>query len=147
MAAELANKERDCFVYPQPPSSSSTFLFPLLPQRAVSTAIHHPSSSKSSSMPLRTRATLAVPIKPKHFWRMHCLRTSLKQFDSSADEPFEIDCILDAKASVACRQCSSRNSTCNPVRFANTSWGSQTNLSQAATAMLGDAHDLAAVLS
>lgn len=69
-------------------------------------------------MPRRTRATLTVPIRPKHFWCMHCLRTSYDNFDLSLDTPFDINCVLDAKASVACRQCSSRNSTCIPVRIA-----------------------------
>lgn len=121
-------QQRTCFLCLPTPStpSSSTFSPLLLPQQLPSSSADSPAflqlfGFSHLNMPPRTRATLDVPIKPKHFWCMHCLRTSVKNFDPSADVAFEINCILDAKASVACQQCSSRNSTCIPVRFVNLS--------------------------
>ncbi|GLI82114.1 hypothetical protein PoHVEF18_010515 [Penicillium ochrochloron] len=51
----------------------------------------------------RTRATHANPIKPKHFWCMHYLQTSVKSYKPELDIPFKIECVLDAKASIAYR--------------------------------------------
>lgn len=70
-------------------------------------------------MPVKTRATFAVPIKAKYCWCMHCLRTECKVYEPNRDQPLEINCILDAKASILCRQCYRRNATCEQVGFAN----------------------------
>jgi hypothetical protein len=101
-------------------------------------------------MPPRTRATHSIPITPKHFWCMHCLRTALgtpTRPVQIVDAPFGINCVLDAKNSVMCRQCSARNATCLPVGFAKLSPVLLLTFSQAATAMLGDARDLSDVLA
>ncbi|PYH48434.1 uncharacterized protein BP01DRAFT_379626 [Aspergillus saccharolyticus JOP 1030-1] len=65
-------------------------------------------------MPMTTRRRLADdPIVPKIFFCMHCLRTSIKKFDVTDAENFAPGCVFDAFASVACKQCSSRNQVCN----------------------------------
>jgi hypothetical protein len=58
------------------------------------------------------------PILMMILWCMHCLRTAIAEWDETLDWPFVIECIHDAKASVSCKQCSERASTCIPVGFA-----------------------------
>ncbi|CEJ62925.1 hypothetical protein PMG11_11410 [Penicillium brasilianum] len=83
-------------------------------------------------MPPRIRPLLENPIVMGILWCMHCLRTALAEWDPAYNDwPIQIECVRDAKASVMCRQCSARNALCFPV----------------ATAMIGDGHDLAVLLS
>lgn len=65
------------------------------------------------------RPLLEAPIRMGILWCMHCLRTALAEWEEDQTRPFEIKCVMDAKASVSCRQCSGRASTCIPVGFAN----------------------------
>ncbi|KAJ5686425.1 hypothetical protein N7536_005993 [Penicillium majusculum] len=74
---------------------------------------------------------MQAPIRMGILWCMHCLRTALAEWEEDQTRPFEIKCVMDAKASVSCRQCSGRASTCIP----------------AATAMLGDCQDLSDLLA
>ncbi|RAH51076.1 uncharacterized protein BO95DRAFT_437881 [Aspergillus brunneoviolaceus CBS 621.78] len=65
-------------------------------------------------MPMTTRRRLAdTPIVPKIFFCLHCLRTSIKNFDVTNAENFAPGCVFDAVASVACKQYSSRNQICH----------------------------------
>ncbi|GKZ32884.1 hypothetical protein AbraIFM66950_002570 [Aspergillus brasiliensis] len=54
-------------------------------------------------------------IRPKWLWCMCCLRTAAKNFKPEAmelQEPFEIDCVLDAEGSILCQQCFGRRGGC-----------------------------------
>lgn len=96
-------------------------------------------------MPRATRATLANPVEALFFWCMHCMRTQVKAYKPETDVPLQIVCIMDAKASIMCKQCAGRSQPCElvssiPVRraFADVSWP--------ATGILGDAVDLGTLL-
>lgn len=71
------------------------------------------------SLEMPRRETLAVPIRAKYLWCMHCFRTAYKRHNVEVDAPLSIECIHDAKASILCRQCHARNAKCIPVIFAN----------------------------
>ncbi|KAJ5977292.1 hypothetical protein N7501_000634 [Penicillium viridicatum] len=77
------------------------------------------------------RPLLEAPVRLRTLWCMHCLRTAIGEWQKNQLRPFVINCVMDAKASVACKQCSGRASTCIP----------------AATAMLGDCQDLSDLLA
>ncbi|CBF88280.1 predicted protein [Aspergillus nidulans FGSC A4] len=82
------------------------------------------------SQKIRNRATTVSILRPKLVWCLHCFRTSIKSFESAAGVPFEIECELDAKKSILCRQCSARNALCLST----------------AVGMLGNAADLSAII-
>lgn len=66
-------------------------------------------------MPRSTRATLAKPVEARFFWCMHCLRTQVKAFKPEADMALEVVCVMDAKASIMCKQCAGRSQPCELV--------------------------------
>jgi hypothetical protein len=106
------------------PSSSSTLPSHPHSSCAVSSTFYRLFAVEIITMPPRTRAAsnrplFDLPIFMKILWCMHCLRTALAEWDNTMDWPFVIECVRDAKASVSCKQCSDRNSTCIPVGFAN----------------------------
>ena len=69
----------------------------------------------SDEMPRATRATLAKPVEARFFWCMHCLRTQVKGFKPEADVALEVVCVMDAKASIMCKQCAGRSQPCELV--------------------------------
>jgi hypothetical protein len=113
------------------PSSTSLARSFSSQQRAFSTSNPHLHITENLTMPPRTRALrplLENPIVMVILWCMHCLRTALAEWDpASNDWPIQIECVRDAKASVMCRQCSSRNSPCIPVGFAKSLLKSETD--------------------
>ncbi|PWY62390.1 hypothetical protein BO70DRAFT_374351 [Aspergillus heteromorphus CBS 117.55] len=79
---------------------------------------------------------------------MHCLRHVNNNFDPKEGAPYDISCLLDAKASVLCRFCSAGKKTCDPVGFAHSvlcMYDLLTSL-EPATGLLGNARDLVEII-
>ena len=96
-------------------------------------------------MPRNTRQTLAHAVEARCFWCIHCMRTQYKGYAQTAAAPLDIVCVLDAKASIMCKQCAGRNQTCELVSSTSVRWAFA-NVSWTATGVLGDTYDLSALL-